>query len=118
MSDERLIYRRTLGDVRQWRNVSVEVLAFWLHRITGWLLLGWIGLHLAIPAITDAPTAIWFPTWKVAIVFLLSIVVFHALNGIRLMVAEMGLGAGQTRRTFQTTLLLCALVIVILGWSL
>lgn len=117
MADDRFVYERKTTDPRSWTTFSTEHLAFALHRITGWLLLGWVVVHLVVPA-TSSPAAVWRPTSKAVIVGLLSVALFHGFNGSRLIVAELGFGAGNTRRLFQGTVLLCALLIAVLGWSL
>jgi succinate dehydrogenase/fumarate reductase cytochrome b subunit len=118
MSDDQIIYRRELSTPSSWRDFSVQHVAFGLHRITGWLLLGWIVLHLGLPA-RSAPTAVWAPTSPSIIVLLLTVLVFHTFNGIRLLAAEVvGVGAMTTKRVFVGTLVACIVLVVGLGGAL
>lgn len=110
------IYERRIRNPHEWWNFSIEHTAFALHRISGWLLLGWVVLHLGIPTTTRSATAVWIPGSKAIIVGLLVVFVFHGLNGIRLLVTELtGTGAGNVRLAFQVTVVLCAVLIVVLG---
>lgn len=115
MREDSLVYERNVTDPRSWREFTVEHIAFGLHRITGWLLLGWITVHLAIPALGSA-SDVWIPTSIAVIVGLLSVFLFHALNGIRLLVAELtGFGTARARWVFRGTLAICAVLVVTLG---
>lgn len=119
MDDERIIYRRTLFDVRSWGDFGIGHVAFIFHRVTGWLLLGWIIAHLLVPALRSAPSNVYVPSSTVVIVALLAVLVFHALNGIRLMIVEVGgLTASGNRFAFWLTLGLSALLVVALGVGL
>jgi succinate dehydrogenase/fumarate reductase cytochrome b subunit len=117
MTEDELVYRRDGANPQSWSTYSDEHLAFLLHRVTGWLLLGWVVLHLVVP-VTNGPAAIWYPTSDLFVTALLSVLLFHGFNGLRLIVAELGYGAASTRRLFQATLLVCLLLVVVLGWSL
>lgn len=115
MSDDEIVYHRQLSTPSSWRDFSVQHVAFGLHRITGWLLLGWILLHLGLPAIST-PTAVWAPTSPSAIVLLLAVLVFHTFNGIRLLAAELiGVGAMTTKRVFFGTVIASLVLVVGLG---
>lgn len=118
MSDDRLVYRRDVSDPSSWRDFSIQHWAFALHRITGWLLLGWIVFHLAIPA-ADSPSAVWVPTSTIVIVLLLTILLFHLLNGTRLLVAELtGVGSATSRHAIVGTVVVCLILVVGLGGQL
>lgn len=125
MGENRLEYRRNLSNVKEWRDFSVQHIAFALHRVTGWLLLGWIIIHLGVPALTAGP-AVWNPlselrppAAKVVSVSLFAVLVFHALNGVRLLAAEwLGVGASRTKPVFLGTLVLSGLLLVVMGVTL
>lgn len=88
-------------------------LTFALHRVTGWLLLGWIVVHLAFPALQTAPTAVFIPSSTPVIMVLLAVSVFHTLNGLRLLTAEFtGFGTGNTKAVFLGTLVLVGVIVV------
>lgn len=112
MEDSRITYRRKLFDVRSWREFAVGHVAFALHRLTGWLLLGWLVIHLFLPTVRTSPSAVHVPTTKWVIVLLLAVLVFHAFNGIRLVIVELGsLSASGNRLSFWLTLGLSVLLI-------
>lgn len=92
----------------------MEHVAFALHRITGWLLLAWVGVHLVWPAVTRTPSAVWRPTRTAVAVLLLAVLVFHAFNGVRLLLAECaGFGVGNTERGFGVMLAVSILVLAV-----
>lgn len=125
MREDELIYRRALSNVDSWTDFSVQHVAFALHRLTGWVLLGWVALHLGVP-VAASPGAVWNPlvelsgaTSKLVVVGLLAVLVFHAFNGIRLLTAELfGAGTGSARWTFLWTLSVSGLLVVGLGVAL
>jgi succinate dehydrogenase/fumarate reductase cytochrome b subunit len=118
MSDDQIVYQRNVSDPRSWGDFSVEHVAFGLHRVTGWLLLGWTLVHLGLPALSS-PEAVWAPTSTTSIVFVMTILLFHGFNGIRLLLAELtGVGAGNPKRLFGATVALCAALVVGLGGML
>ncbi|WP_265110817.1 hypothetical protein [Halosolutus halophilus] len=119
MDDEKLIYERDLLAVRSWRNFAVGHIAFTLHRLTGWLLLVWIGVHLIVPVLQATPSSVYTPISRPVIVALLSVLVFHSFNGIRLVIVELGgLTASGNRLSFWLILGLSALFIILLGVGL
>lgn len=116
MRENRLVYERNVTDIGSWSDFSPNHVAFALHRITGWLLLGWVFVHLGLPSLLEAPTAVYAPASKAVIVALFSVFLFHAFNGVRLLVAEFtGYGAGAAKRVFQGTLALALLFTIALG---
>jgi succinate dehydrogenase/fumarate reductase cytochrome b subunit len=118
MSDDQIVYRRNVSNPRSWGDFSVEHVAFGLHRVTGWLLLGWTLVHLGPPAL-PARGAVWAPTSTTTIVLVIAILLFHGFNGVRLLLAEFtGVGAGNPKRLFLATVVLCAVLVVGLGGAL
>ncbi|MFB6086919.1 MAG: hypothetical protein ABEJ85_00230 [Haloarculaceae archaeon] len=118
MPDDQIVYRRNVSNPRSWGEFSVEHVAFGIHRVTGWLLLGWVLVHLGLPALS-APDAVWAPTATTTIVLLMAVLLFHGFNGARLLVAEFtGVGAGNPKQLFLATVVLCAVLVVGLGGAL
>lgn len=114
-----LIYRRKLFDPGSWRDFSAGHSAFVLHRLTGWLLLVWIAVHLVIPLADSSVLTVYIPTSAWVIVSLLAVLVFHTLNGLRLVVIELGmLPLSENRASFWFTLGLSVLIVAILGAGL
>lgn len=122
MSEDRLVYRRALSNADSWTDFSVQHVAFALHRVTGWVLLGWLVVHLGVPT-ASSPGAVWNPLVQLSepaatavVVGLFAVLVFHAFNGIRLLAAELlGAGTGASRRVFLWTLAVSVLLVVGLG---
>jgi succinate dehydrogenase / fumarate reductase cytochrome b subunit len=112
-------------NIGSWREYSAQHVAFALHRITGWLLLGWVVLHLALPVATTGPD-VWNPLTalpgaggKVLVTGLFAVLVFHAFNGIRLLAAELfGVGIRTAKSVFLSTLVASVALIVVMGGSL
>ena len=119
MEDEKIIYGRNLLETSSWRDFAVGHVAFALHRLTGWLLLLWIGLHLLVPVLQASPSSVYYPTSEWLIVSLLAVLVFHSFNGLRLVIVELGgATASGNRLSFWLTLALSVLLIVVLGVTL
>lgn len=115
MEDNRLTYRRKLFNVRSWGEFTIGHVAFALHRVTGWLLLGWLVVHLFLPTIRTSPSAVYLPTAEWVIVLLLAVLVFHTFNGIRLVIIELGgLSPAKNQLSFRVTLGLSVLLIALL----
>ncbi|WP_377071359.1 hypothetical protein [Natribaculum luteum] len=116
MKEDRVIYRRKLLEFGSWTDFSTGHAAFVLHRLTGWLLLGWILIHLVVPAVRTSPDAVHIPGSNAVIVSLLAILVFHGFNGIRLILAELGgTTADHNRVAFFLSIILSAILISLLG---
>lgn len=119
MNDEHITYRRKLLSVGSWRTFAVGHVAFVLHRLTGWLLLAWVGVHLLLPLLWGSPAAVYNPTSSALIVPLVAVLVFHAFNGIRLLIVELlGLTASGNRLSFWVSLGLSVLLILLMGVGL
>lgn len=126
MRDDRPVYRRKLSNAGSWGDLSIpQHLALSLHRVTGWLLLGWVVVHLGLPAVTPG-SSVWnplsqlaAPASKVVVVGLFAVLVFHSFNGLRLLAAELlGVGVDNVRRAFLATLAVSGLLVIGLGGGL
>jgi succinate dehydrogenase / fumarate reductase cytochrome b subunit len=101
---------------------SARHAAFALHRVTGWLLLGWVVVHLGVPTVSGG-SAVWNPlvdlgepAAEAVVVGLFAVLIFHSFNGIRLIAAELfGVGIATARRVFLWTLVLSAVLLVAMG---
>jgi succinate dehydrogenase / fumarate reductase cytochrome b subunit len=88
-----------------WRYVGH--LAFWIQRLTGVALVGYLILHVHTihdmnnPATFDEALRTFSkPLFKLGEIGLLATVILHALNGIRLTMVDMGVGLSKQRQTF------------------
>lgn len=81
--------------------------AFWIQRLTGLALLGYLFVHvhtirnLKDPQSFDAALAFFrAPVFKLGEIALLGTVILHALNGIRLTLVDAGVGLPRQREMF------------------
>lgn len=119
MKEDHVIYRRKVFAFSSWTDFSVGHVAFALHRVTGWLLLGWILIHLSVPAMRTSPQAVHIPGSRAVIVAVLAVLVFHSFNGLRLILAEFGgITADHNRIAFYFTAAISVVSIGILGVGL
>jgi succinate dehydrogenase / fumarate reductase, cytochrome b subunit len=82
-------------------------IAFWIQRLTGVALVGYLILHVHTihelqdpKTFGDALNTFGKPLFKLGEIALLGTVILHALNGIRLTMVDMGVGLTQQRQTF------------------
>jgi succinate dehydrogenase / fumarate reductase, cytochrome b subunit len=81
--------------------------AFWIQRLTGIALVGYLIVHvhtihdLQNPETFDAALRTFStPLFKLGEIALLGTVILHALNGVRLTMVDMGVGLTRQRQTF------------------
>lgn len=97
--------------------------AFWVHRISGLLILGYLYLHLALLSAILLPSGaahfnavarvVEQPGFVVADIVLFAIIVAHALNGIRLIAADFGAMIRENRLAIWLTMGVGALMVFI-----
>jgi succinate dehydrogenase / fumarate reductase cytochrome b subunit len=95
------LFRRKYG----WKYVGN--IAFWIQRLTGVALVGYLILHvhtihdLGDPEKFDAALKTFStPIFKIGEMALLGNVILHALNGIRLTMVDLGVGLTRQRQMF------------------
>ena len=84
------------------------MLAWLLHRLSGLALSGYLLLHLydlraaqhGARAFDEVMATFQSPFWKVLDLLLLLAVLFHGLNGIRLLLFDVGMGIRYQRQLF------------------
>jgi succinate dehydrogenase / fumarate reductase cytochrome b subunit len=88
-----------------WRYVGN--VAFWIQRLTGVALVGYLILHVHTihelqdpKRFGDALNTFGKPLFKLGEIALLATVILHALNGIRLTMVDLGVGLTQQRQAF------------------
>jgi succinate dehydrogenase cytochrome b subunit len=88
-----------------WRYVGN--VAFWIQRLTGVALVGYLILHvhtihdLQDPEKFDRALKLFStPLFKLGEIALLGTVILHALNGIRLTMVDLGVGLTRQRQVF------------------
>src|SRR6476620_1762653 len=103
-----------------WRYVGN--VAFWIQRLTGVALVGYLILHvhtihdLQNPAKFDEALKLFStPLFKLAEIGLLATVILHALNGIRLTMVDLGVELTRQRQMFWYFAVGCGLVLFLAG---
>lgn len=93
--------------LRKYRWRYAGHLAFWIQRVTGIALLGYLIVHvhtirdLKNPERFDAALRTFgSPLFKTGEIVLLATVILHALNGVRLTLVDMGVGLTRQRQMF------------------
>jgi succinate dehydrogenase / fumarate reductase cytochrome b subunit len=124
--------RGLVEDFGRWREFSAGMWAWIFHKFTGWVLVGYLFTHIAVlsTAITagsaDAATLqanndMYTQTIRtleslavvrVLEVGLLAVAVFHILNGIRLLLIDLGLGLDAQDKSFYASLILTGAIVV------
>ncbi len=124
--------RGLVEDFGRWRNFSAGMWAWVLHKVTGWILAGYLFAHIAvlstaIPASSN-PDAVaegidlYTRTIqglesifliRVLEVGLLAAAVFHMANGIRLLLVDMGIGLERQAEGFYVSLAVTVLITVL-----
>lgn len=117
-----------------------ERIAFTLHRITGIILVGFVALHIVS---TNTPARAGWEAWveevqrlsgvnPVSVLFFIAMgaLVFHSLNGIRLLLVELlALGIGRPEKPkppyippslkgYQRTLIYIVFILSLVIWAL
>ena len=124
--------RGTVEDYGRWREFSAGMWAWILHKFTGWILIGYLFTHIAVlstaipaagseAAIIDAGDDVYtttlqtlesFAIVRMAEIGLLAVAVFHILNGIRLLMVDLGIGLEVQDRSFYASLIITGLIVV------
>ncbi|WP_439025996.1 succinate dehydrogenase, cytochrome b556 subunit [Haloarchaeobius sp. DT45] len=124
--------RGLIEDFSRWKEFSAGMWAWIFHKFTGWVLIGYLFTHIAvlstaIEASTASASAIsagndvysetLFALESVFVVRLLevgllAVAVFHILNGIRLLLVDLGIGLESQDKTFYASLVLTGVIIV------
>ena len=124
--------RGLIEDFGRWREFSAGMWAWIFHKFTGWVLVGYLFTHIAVlstaipaagqDAATLAANEDVYTTTIVALesllvvrileVGLLAVAVFHILNGLRLLLVDLGIGLESQDKSFYASLLLTGAITV------
>ncbi len=123
--------RGLIEDFGRWTEFSAGMWAWVLHKFTGWVLIGYLFAHVAvlssaIPAASQTAaiaggTDVYTTTLqglesiflvRVLEVGLLAVAVFHMLNGVRLLLVDLGIGLEVQDKSFYASLIVTALVAI------
>ena len=94
--------------VRNYVSTLLGTTAFYLQRVTGVLLLGYLLLHVhTVHMISGGPAAFDHametfknPLFRVLEIGLLGVVILHALNGIRIVAIDFGVATRRQKKLF------------------
>ena len=126
--------RGLVEDFGRWKEFSAGMWAWIFHKFTGWVLVGYLFTHIAvlstaIPAqrgetVTNSAgqqvdvytntLTLLESTFVVRLleVGLLAVAVFHILNGIRLLLVDLGIGLESQDKTFYASLVLTGAIVI------
>jgi len=124
--------RGLIEDFGRWREFSAGMWAWIFHKFTGWVLVGYLFTHIAVlstaipaagqeQAVLAAGDDIYTQTIvgleelllvRVLEVGLLSVAVFHILNGTRLLLIDLQIGLEEQHRSFYAALILTGAITV------
>ncbi|MFB6148717.1 MAG: succinate dehydrogenase, cytochrome b556 subunit [Halobacteriales archaeon] len=113
--------RGLIEDFGRWREFSAGMWAWIFHKFTGWVLIGYLFTHIAVLSTALAGPETYTSTIRglesraiirVLEVGLLAVAVFHILNGIRLLLIDLGLGLEAQDRSFYASLILTGAIVV------
>ncbi len=96
--------------------------AWLLHRVSGLLILAYLYFHLVVlssvvwpggpRAFNRVVASLTTPPFIVADLALFAVILYHALNGVRLLILDMGWGLERQRPLFWSALIMGALALL------
>jgi succinate dehydrogenase / fumarate reductase cytochrome b subunit len=109
--------RGLVEDFGRWREFSAGMWAWVFHKFTGWVLF----THIAVLSTALSGDAAYTTTIqslesllvvRILEVGLLAVAVFHILNGVRLLLVDLGVGLESQDRSFYVSLVLTGAIVV------
>ena len=113
--------RGLVEDFGRWREFSAGMWAWIFHKFTGWVLVGYLFTHIAVLSTATGGAELYTGTLqgleellvvRFLEVGLLAVAVFHILNGIRLLMVDLGVGLEAQDRSFYASLVLTGAIVV------
>jgi succinate dehydrogenase / fumarate reductase cytochrome b subunit len=117
--------RGLIESFSRWTEFSAGMWAWIFHKFTGWVLIGYLFTHIAVLSTAieqaQAGSTIYTDTIRglegllvirVLEIGLLAVAVFHILNGMRLLMVDLGIGLDSQDKSFYASLVLTALIVV------
>jgi succinate dehydrogenase / fumarate reductase cytochrome b subunit len=113
--------RGVVEDFGRWTEFSAGMWAWIFHKFTGWVLVGYLFTHIAVlSSALEGPDAYTgtisglesLLVVRVLEVGLLAVAVFHILNGIRLLLVDLGVGLEAQDRSFYASLVITGAIVV------
>jgi succinate dehydrogenase / fumarate reductase cytochrome b subunit len=113
--------RGLVEDFGRWREFSAGMWAWVFHKFTGWVLVGYLFTHIAVLSTAlqgDTAYTNTISTLEGLLVVrlleigLLAVAVFHILNGLRLLLIDLGIGLEEQDKAFYASLILTGAIVV------
>ncbi len=113
--------RGLVEDFGRWREFSAGMWAWIFHKFTGWVLVGYLFTHIAVLSTALSGANAYTTTIRtlesllvvrILEVGLLAVAVFHILNGIRLLLVDLGIGLESQDKSFYASLVLTGVIVV------
>jgi succinate dehydrogenase / fumarate reductase cytochrome b subunit len=113
--------RGLVEDFGRWREFSAGMWAWVFHKFTGWVLVGYLFTHIAVLSTALSSPEAYTNTIqslesllvvRLLEVGLLAVAVFHILNGVRLLLVDLGIGLDAQDRSFYASLVLTGAIVV------
>ena len=113
--------RGRIEDFGRWKEFSAGMWAWVFHKFTGWVLVGYLFTHISVLSTALSGEAVYTNTIqaleglllvRILEVGLLAVAVFHILNGLRLLLVDLGVGLEAQDKSFYASLVLTGLVVV------
>ncbi|THE62914.1 succinate dehydrogenase, cytochrome b556 subunit [Salinadaptatus halalkaliphilus] len=125
--------RGLIEDFGRWKEFSAGMWAWIFHKFTGWMLIGYLFTHIAVLStaigaaqgetmmLASEQVDVYTGTIqgleslfiiRVLEVGLLAVAVFHILNGLRLLMVDLGIGLTAQDKSFYASLILTGVITV------
>ncbi|MFC7042646.1 MULTISPECIES: succinate dehydrogenase, cytochrome b556 subunit [Halonotius] len=113
--------RGTIESFGRWREFSAGMWAWIFHKFTGWVLVGYLFTHIAVLSTAIEGAEMYTNTIvtleglllvRILEVGLLAVAVFHILNGLRLLLVDLGVGLESQDKSFYASVILTGAITV------
>ena len=113
--------RGSVESFGRWREFSAGMWAWVFHKFTGWVLVGYLFMHIPVLSTAIDSPDLYTGTLQglealLVVRFLeiglLAVAVFHILNGVRLLFVDLGMGLENQDKSFYASLLLTGAIVV------
>ena len=113
--------RGTIESFSRWREFSAGMWAWIFHKFTGWVLVGYLFTHIAVLSTAIEGAEMYTNTIvtleglllvRILEVGLLAVAVFHILNGLRLLLVDLGVGLESQDKSFYASVILTGAITV------
>ena len=113
--------RGLVEDFGRWREFTAGMWAWIFHKFTGWVLVGYLFTHIAVLSTALTGETAYTTTIqalesllvvRILEVGLLAVAVFHILNGLRLLLVDLGVGLEAQDKSFYASLVLTGAIVI------